>query len=352
VEPCTSAIINWRSTASDRLSTNSFICSRFSWHFQDEHGKRRSVVAYYLRSGLWPTRIHLIAIALERPVTNKIHGFAVELLVTAYEYALGSDDTEVERLQAQAAMLSEQTSLLLRRGGIQAGMRVLDLGSGPGDVAFQLADLVGPEGAVLGIEQDPIHLATADRRLAQRGFDNVSFVQADAQTFLAEEPFDAVVCRLLLMHLPAPGNVIAHHLRNLRAGGVFVAVDYDASGVRSLPEVELYSRLTEWVMSGFKFAQMDLLIGMRLPGLFAQAGYEEVGLLGLQRYGLPGDAIAASYYVEVARAAEDAILASGVVSAEEMDLDSLGERLSKAFDEANAVWTLPTVVGSWGRKPS
>ena len=66
--------------------------------------------------------------------------------VTKPGYVLGSDDTEIARLQTQAEFLAEQTTLLLHRGGIRPGMRVLDLGTGPGDVAFQVAEMVGPDG--------------------------------------------------------------------------------------------------------------------------------------------------------------------------------------------------------------
>jgi SAM-dependent methyltransferase len=268
------------------------------------------------------------------------------------QYALGSDDTELERLQTQASMLAEPTALLLQRGGIRPGMRVLDLGSGPGDVSFLVADLVGVDGSVLGVEQDPAQLATAERRRAERGLANVAFQPGDARTFLTSEPFDAVVCRLLLMHLPAPETVLAHHLRNLRPGGVFVAVDYDAGGVRSLPEVDLFTQVGAWVLAGFEHAGIDATVGMRLPALFGQAGYRNVGALGLQMYWPPGQGQAASYLVGVARAAEDAILASGVVTADELGLDTLDRRLAEALDAAGAVWTTPTVVGGWGSAPA
>ncbi len=58
------------------------------------------------------------------------------------DYVLGSDDAKIARLQVQAAALVEPTALLLKRAGIVAGMRVLDIGTRPGDVAFQLAELV------------------------------------------------------------------------------------------------------------------------------------------------------------------------------------------------------------------
>jgi SAM-dependent methyltransferase len=271
--------------------------------------------------------------------------------VTKPEYALGSDDTEIARLQTQAAFLAEPTTLLLQRGGIRPGMRVLDLGSGPGDVAFQVAHMVGPDGSVLGVERDPAQLAVATHRRDGFGFGNVDFRLGDARTFLDEEPFDAVVCRLLLMHLPGVVDVLAHHLYSLRPGGVFIAVDYDVAGVRALPEVELYSRLITWIRAGFDYAHADVFVGMRFPLLFEQAGFGDVGTLGLQAYWPPRSSHAAAYLVGVVRALKDAIVNSGAATEEEIGLDTLEQRLGDALTSANAVSSLPTVVGGWGRRP-
>ncbi|MDP9166256.1 MAG: methyltransferase domain-containing protein [Actinomycetota bacterium] len=181
------------------------------------------------------------------------------------EYVLGSDDAEIARLQVQAAALAQPTALLLERAGIGAGMRVLDIGTGPGDVAFQLADLVGPDGSVTGVDRDPSQLAAAEQRRATAGLANVVFRQGDARTFVDPEPFDAVVGRLLLFHLPDAVDVIAHHARGLRPGGTFVAVDYDMSAVRALPPVDLLDRVRESLIAGFAYADADPYVGMRLP---------------------------------------------------------------------------------------
>ena len=267
------------------------------------------------------------------------------------EYALGSNDTEIARLQTQAALIAEPTTLLLQRGGIRPGMRVLDLGSGPGDVAFQVAEIVGPDGSVVGVEQDPAQIAVAMRRRDGLGFRNVDFRLGDARTFLDAEPFDAAVCRLLLMHLPGVVDVLAHHLYSLRPGGVFIAVDYDVAGVRALPEVELYSRLIKWITAGFEYAHADVFVGMRFPLLFEQAGFRDVGTLGLQAYWPPRSSHAAAYLVGVVRAMKDAIVNSGAATEEQIGLDTLEQRLGEAFTSANAVFSLPTVVGGWGRRP-
>jgi hypothetical protein len=144
--------------------------------------------------------------------------------------------------------------------------------------------------------------------------------------------------------------VLAHQMQNLRPGGVFVAVDYDMGGARALPEVELYSRIREWLRAGFKHADVDPFVGMRLLAIFEEAGYDDVGSLGLQSYWAPGNPQAAGYVVGVVRAMKDAIVASGAATEDEMGLDTLDQRLAEALSASNAVYTVPTIVAGWGRR--
>src|SRR6476660_5273271 len=60
-------------------------------------------------------------------------------------YAMGYDDRERRRLQLQASIINPVTEQLLRRAGLGVGMRVLDVGSGVGDVAILAARIVGAQ---------------------------------------------------------------------------------------------------------------------------------------------------------------------------------------------------------------
>src|SRR5436190_24240566 len=95
------------------------------------------------------------------------------------DYALGSTDAEHERLIRQAARLAPLTERLFCDAGIGSGQRVLDLGSGVGDVAMLVARIVGRTGEVVGIERDPRSLERARARVAEAGLHNVSFIQSD-----------------------------------------------------------------------------------------------------------------------------------------------------------------------------
>src|SRR5690348_12356619 len=95
-----------------------------------------------------------------------------------YDYALGSTDAEHERLIRQAALLAPLTERFFREASIGPGQRILDLGSGVGDVAMLASRLVGPSGEVVGVERDTRSIARARLRAAEAGLRNVSFTQS------------------------------------------------------------------------------------------------------------------------------------------------------------------------------
>src|SRR5437870_1288442 len=91
-------------------------------------------------------------------------------------YALGYTNAEHERLIRQAKLIAPITERFFREAGVAAGERVLDLGSGLGDVAMLVARLVGPSGEVVGIERDTKSIQRAQSRVAAAGLRNVTFV--------------------------------------------------------------------------------------------------------------------------------------------------------------------------------
>src|SRR5215831_6012752 len=113
-------------------------------------------------------------------------------------YALGYTDSENERLIRQAAIIAPITERFFHEAGIGPGQRVLDLGSGMGDVAMLVARLVGPSGEVVGVERDSNSTARAKARAAEAGLLNLSFLNTDVNNLAEERPFDAVVGRFIL----------------------------------------------------------------------------------------------------------------------------------------------------------
>jgi SAM-dependent methyltransferase len=259
-------------------------------------------------------------------------------------YSLGNDPQELARLDRQAQAIAQPTAMLLQAAGIERGMRVLDLGTGLGHVALQVAAMVGPEGSVVGIDQSAEALEVARTRAGP----NVRFEQADALEFRDPEPFDAIVARLLLFHLADPVAFMRRQAEALRPGGVVVAIDFDVGGARTEPPVRLVEAARNWIEAGFRSAGANPRIGARLVTILRNAGFKAVLTIGLQSYVAPGDPSGPAMVAGVVRSLAARITAEGIATAAE--IEGLEERLGAALREADAVLLLPTVAGAWGRK--
>jgi ubiquinone/menaquinone biosynthesis C-methylase UbiE len=101
----------------------------------------------------------------------------------------------------QAELFDKFIRRLLEDAGLTSGMRVLDVGSGAGDAAFAAADIVGPTGAVVGVDVDPSVLAKARARAEKAGRGNVAFLEGECRSLAIDGQFDAVVGRLVLMYV-------------------------------------------------------------------------------------------------------------------------------------------------------
>ena len=142
-------------------------------------------------------------------------------------YPLGRSWDETRRLQQQSQFYNPFTRRLFEDAGISEGMKVLDAGCGAGDVSLIAARLVGPHGAVLGVDKDPNVIETARQRSCDAGLENVTFLEGDICSVVAGTDFDAVVGRLILMYLPEPVKAIRKLLGHVRPGGIAVFQEAD-----------------------------------------------------------------------------------------------------------------------------
>lgn len=113
---------------------------------------------------------------------------------------------------------------VIARAELQAGQRVLDLGTGTGAVAERAAAIVGPRGQVVGVDISPEMLAQAGQRAAARGLENVAFREGRAEALPADDgSFDVVLASLSLMYVIDRAAAAREIARVLRPGGRLVA---------------------------------------------------------------------------------------------------------------------------------
>ena len=267
----------------------------------------------------------------------------------AYQFGSGTGEDELARLEAQGAAMATATRMIFAQAGIRAGMRVLDLGCGAGDVSFVAADLVGPGGSVVGVDRSPEALARARLRARQRGLAHVQFVEGDLQDRAPGGPFDAIVERLVLMWAPDPAALLRQQAATLRPGGLVVPIEVDASTIRSLPATPLATQVRFWLVEAFAKAGIATL-GPQLRTIVQAAGLHPLGTIGIQPHFGPGDPVGLAAVVENIRIAAPLIVSTGVATAEEIGLDTFEQRLRDEQQRSQAVFATPMLLGTWATK--
>ncbi|MBA9004340.1 class I SAM-dependent methyltransferase [Thermomonospora cellulosilytica] len=121
---------------------------------------------------------------------------------------------------------------LARRAAPRKGERVLDVGCGRGHCLFPLAEAVGPEGEVLGLDLAPGMVEATAAEARARGLDQVTVRIGDAADPGVEPgSFDLVTAGFVIFFLPDPAAGVAAWARALRAGGRLAISTFAAQGV-------------------------------------------------------------------------------------------------------------------------
>ena len=189
-------------------------------------------------------------------------------------YVHARDVNEYQRLRDQALMWQRATQEVLDRVGLKPGMSCLDVGAGPGAVMRLMADRVGPQGRVTGLEIDGKLAAQALAELRAQGGAQFNLIEADvlALDTVPGAPFDLTFCRLFLMHMQDPVAALEKMSSWTKPGGVLVAQEFDfgAIAVEPLcPAMAEFNRLFEGVFRGHG---RNLRAGRQLPAQFEAAG--------------------------------------------------------------------------------
>jgi ubiquinone/menaquinone biosynthesis C-methylase UbiE len=266
-------------------------------------------------------------------------------------YALGHSGRELERLSMQARICEPFTRRMLEHAGLSPGMRVLDVGTGAGDVALLCASLVGPQGAITAVDRAPEAVETARQRARGAGLANVTFAIGDPAGMAFETPFDAVVGRLVLMHQREPAAMLRKLSAMVRPGGIVAFQEYDISGARTFPPAPTFEQCIRWVTAALNSAGTDSQMGARLYSIFIEAGLPgpsmslDAGIWGGAEN--PG----ATMVTEVVRSLLPLLVKTGIATEEQVDIGSLRERIQREILAAGGVAIMPSLIGAWTRIP-
>jgi ubiquinone/menaquinone biosynthesis C-methylase UbiE len=194
------------------------------------------------------------------------------------EYVLGTHDEEVARLGLQHRVWRSVVTDCWQRVGITHGWRVLDAGAGPGYATADLAELVGPAGAVLAIERSARFLQVARARCQNLGLTNVEFREADlTEQTLGDPQFDAAWCRWVASFVSSPEKLVKTIAGALRPGGFAIFHEYsDYETFRVMPIKPALESFMVEVMASWRASGGEPNVARELPRLLAAAGLRVV----------------------------------------------------------------------------
>ncbi|ESZ40097.1 hypothetical protein X730_30220 [Mesorhizobium sp. L103C565B0] len=268
-----------------------------------------------------------------------------------HEYELGHSERELRRLATQAALVDPMTRDYLRRAGLRAGMHVLDVGSGAGDVAFLAADIVGPTGLVIGSDRSAEALDAARARAAQRGLENVIFHQCDPATFTFDIAFDAVVGRYVLMFAPDPVEMLRGVARHLGPGGVMVFHEVDWTGAASFPSVPTYDNCFRCIVETFRRVGTNPNMGLQLHATFVKAGLPAPSMAVSALAGGGSDSMSGIDLIsDLAATMAPVMEQMGVIAASELGPETLQDRIRAEAYASGSVVVGRYEVGAWSRR--
>jgi 2-polyprenyl-3-methyl-5-hydroxy-6-metoxy-1,4-benzoquinol methylase len=265
----------------------------------------------------------------------------------AEHYILATGGKDMERLRLLQNVYGPGSEASLKRAGLAAGQRVLEVGCGSGNMACWVAEQVGGTGSVIGIDNSAWQIDQARKQAAARGLENVEFQVADAYSpRLADGSFDLAFCRLVLMHLTHPVDALRAMRSLVKPGGTVLCEEMDLGVWLCDPPTEVMNQFYEINVALGELRGEHFRLGGSLHALFREAGFlrPEVNsnfVLALrgeekQMLGMTFDEFAPEAVRE------------GLVS--QRDADQVAAELRKLAADEVTLFGFPLLVQVWGKR--
>jgi SAM-dependent methyltransferase len=206
---------------------------------------------------------------------------------------------------------------------------------------------------VTGIDVNPDILETARAQARAHHLENISSISGDCRTMQLTEQFDAIVGRLVLLYVDDPAATLRSLVSRLRPGGLVVFQEYNvhAGSLASWPTLPLLEDARHWLEAAATQARLNARIGYDLRRIFVEAGLPEPSMQLDSAVGGGPDWPGYVYGENSIRSMLPLVLASGVATAEEIEIDTLADRMRAATVASGGVIKLPDLVSAWARVP-
>ena len=197
-------------------------------------------------------------------------------------YAINGGLKGSERLEVLSQAMATFSEPFVEQAGIKPHWHCLDLGCGGGQVTSQIAQQLGTEGSVLGIDLDPDNLRHASELAQRLSLSQASFKQMDVHHLDEQDQYDLVYTRFLLSHLPTAADLLKKVWEALKPHGQLLIEDTHFSGHFCHPPSTAFDEYVSLYQQLLQKRSADADIGPRLPQLLKGTGFKDIDLKVVQ----------------------------------------------------------------------
>ncbi len=186
------------------------------------------------------------------------------------------DQSFIPLLRNQTRILWPQELPILKKHGLEKGMRVADICCGCGDVPLLISRELKPS-FIQGIDHSAAAISYA--RGLQKDFDirNTDFHRGDASSLMMRDnSFDFVLCRLSLQIFSQPKQILKELVRITKPGGRIYALCEDYDHIVGFPESDAIRKTYKMAAEFGDQMGMDLRSGKKLHHFFSQARLDDI----------------------------------------------------------------------------
>jgi ubiquinone/menaquinone biosynthesis C-methylase UbiE len=264
------------------------------------------------------------------------------------DYLLSQGQADVHRLGLINQIYGPSTEAIFRKIGLEPGLRVVEIGCGSGNMTCWLAEQVGPDGKVVGIDFSADSLEQARRQATSRGLKNVEFQTGDINALAQPaQSFDIAYCRCVLMHQQRPEVGLAQMAKVVRPGGTVLCEELDLSRCLFDPPAPHMQRLMELSVALGDQQGVQYRLGSMLNSLFQKAGlenYEVTVITPTILHGPTKQLLTLSFQQYAPKA-----LATGLASTTEVDQILADAKRTDA--DTTTLYGMPPMSQGWARIP-
>jgi ubiquinone/menaquinone biosynthesis C-methylase UbiE len=264
-------------------------------------------------------------------------------------YLLGDSPAEIGHLVEQAAVYGPEANELFDLIGIEPGIAAIDVGCGVMGVLHLLAERIGANGRVVGLDREP-RILEAGRALAQQRALDLEFIQADATASgLPRGAFDLVHARTLLLNVSNPQEILAEMIRIARPGGIVAIQEPDASAWACDPPHPAFDILRTEIINAYRRTGKDFNIGRRTARMLQDMGLQRVRVRATARVTHVGD-FYQTFVLTIAGLVRDVVIAGARITNDEFDSYSTSLRTHLATP--GTLTCQPLIWQTWGQVPT